>query len=127
VTAYTDQAFMFSIKDAAFITKVVGVTYTPNYPRWVEILMSWCGDREREQIAGVLIRNPSNPHDENAIEVHVPALESCVGFLPTRLAAYIAPKLDEGWRPIVEVWAVRNLVDPEYPGVRAKIRLVSPP
>ncbi|MBV9332382.1 MAG: DEAD/DEAH box helicase [Candidatus Eremiobacteraeota bacterium] len=43
-----------------------------------------------------LLRQPNNPHDANAIAVHYGDLQ--LGFFNKRLAAHIAPRLDEGVR-----------------------------
>lgn len=55
-----------------------------------------------------LRRNPDNPHDPNAIEVHVDGV--MVGHIPAHLAARLAPDLDTGfaWHAAVE-WAGGNL------------------
>lgn len=79
------------------------------------------GEPEPEKLAGVLIRDPSNLFDANAIEVHVPMLECRVGFIPAKLARDVAPQLDAGERFIVQTWAVPNIEHEELPGVRVML------
>jgi hypothetical protein len=152
VTPYTDAAWRRHVR--GYVSKVVGVTKEPGYPGFCDVLMKsqassfvHIGERwldrhdpdsvywsvmqrvwhpDYEQLAGILIRDPRNPHDTNAIEVHVPLLECRVGFLPAQLAAIIAPELDAGdVRYTVDVWAVPNLIKPEFPGVRCLLTLVT--
>jgi hypothetical protein len=86
--------------DAEFHVKVVGVSFVPAYPGnlWmVHDMMSQEGSHA-EPIKVVLIRNPQNKFDANAIEVHVPSLgeDGMVGHLMAPLAARIAPEMDSG-------------------------------
>lgn len=55
------------------------------------------GPNEAEPLPVVLIRNPTNPHDSNAIEVHVPAIGQMIGHVDRGLAATLAPMMDAGW------------------------------
>ena len=61
-----------------------------------------------------LFRNPDNPYDANAIEVHAPFLgrKSMLGHVPADLAARLAPSLDRGdeW----SAWLETVLVDPAH-------------
>lgn len=86
--------------DVHFDVKVVGVTFLGGYPdtfHQIAEIMNQEGSHA-EPVKVVLIRNPENEHDGNAIEVHVPALgqEGMVGHLPKQLAARIAPEMDSG-------------------------------
>lgn len=79
---------------------VVGVSFTPHYPNnllMLEEALMEAGMRG-EQLACIIIRNPDNPHDPNACEVHVPALgpDGFVGFITAPLAARLAPAIDAG-------------------------------
>eukprot|EP00752_Nemacystus_decipiens_P016654 g14894.t1 len=47
-----------------------------------------------ERPVAILVRAPDNPHDPNAVEVHVPALGRQVGHLSREHAAIVAPLLD---------------------------------
>lgn len=109
-------------------TKVVGVTFVDGYPdnlyRLQEIAAEnylsapgSFGNNERpEGLPVVLIRNPENAYDANAIEVHVPALgrsNGMIGHVPRDLAARLAPLIDGGeeWQAAI----VAVLVSPENP------------
>jgi hypothetical protein len=108
-------------------TRVVGVTFVPGYPDNLYRLQEVAAERylsapgtfgatERpEGLPVVLIRNPDNAYDANAIEVHVPALSrhGMIGHLPRELAERLAPKLDAGEDWLAEIVAV--LVSPENP------------
>jgi hypothetical protein len=50
-----------------------------------------------------LRRDPDNPHDRNAIQVHPDAGGAQVGWVPRELAAELAPELDAGraWSAVV--------------------------
>ena len=48
-----------------------------------------------EPLSIVLVRNPANEHDTNAVEVHQPAV-GMLGHLPRDIAARVAPWLDAG-------------------------------
>lgn len=81
--------------------------------------------RGGEPLAAVLIRNPANRFDTNAIEVHAPFLGEMVGHLPAPIAAMLAQRMDAG-----ETWAgtfsgVRISADnPDNPGVDVHVRLI---
>ena len=81
-----------------------------------------------EPIPVVLQRNPENEYDENAIEVHVPALGrvGMIGHVPATLAAKLAPSVDRGDEWIAVLTNV--LIDPEHedkPGALVTIECVS--
>lgn len=79
---------------------VVGVSFTPHYPENLlsleEALMM--AELKGERLACIIVRNPDNPHDSNACEVHVPALgvRGFVGYVTAPLAARLAPTIDAG-------------------------------
>lgn len=65
----------------------------------------------------VLIRDPDNEHDPNAVEIHAPALGrgdiAFIGFVPAWLAEKLAPTIDRG-----DVWEARLdrvLISPDHP------------
>lgn len=110
-----------------FTVKVVGVSFRPAYP---DNLYALDEAFERsvldndEPLAAVLIREPDNEHDPNAIAVHVPALGDewgHIGYLMRPVAERLAPALDSG-----ETWqgeVVSVLIDPDYldrPGISIK-------
>ena len=43
-----------------------------------------------------LMREPGNPHDENAIQVIEPNTQMFIGYVAKEVAADLAPELDEG-------------------------------
>lgn len=71
----------------SYATKVVGVKYVPGYPDTILKMV--------HQVA-YLKRNPANPYDTNAIEVHVEPYPGMIGHLPAPDAAWLAPALDAG-------------------------------
>lgn len=99
------------------IVKVVGVTFTKTYPanllRLAEVDAQHRANQEHLTV--VLVRNPDNFYDQNAVEVHVPALGdmAMIGHIPATVAARLAPRLDAGDKFLAEVRWVR--VDPEHP------------
>jgi len=110
---------------SSFKTKVVGVTYVPGYPGNLFTLNDIAASRylgefsdsthEPEPIPALLIRNPANEFDANAIEVHVPSMgdQAMIGHVPAALAARLAPLLDDG-----EKWGafIYNVdIDPNHP------------
>jgi hypothetical protein len=102
-----------------FSTKVVGVTFTDGYPDNLRALREVMeGD---EPLVAILIRNPDNAHDKNAIQVHVPALgdeNGMIGHLTGPIAARMAPEMDDGERWAGEIESV--LISPGHedrPGI----------
>jgi len=105
-----------------FSAKVVGVTFVPAYPdNLLDLeLADSRAQLDGEHLAVVLIRNPDNEYDSNAIEVHVPALgdNGMVGHLTRPIAARMAPEMDKGILWSAEVESV--LIDPDHldrPGI----------
>jgi hypothetical protein len=108
--------------------RVVGVTFVPSYPdnllALARVLAQAEADGSQEGVAVVLIRNPNNEHDPNAIEVHVPALGQ-IGHVPRELAAEMAPRLDAGEKVIAAVVSVRIQEGHEdRPGVIVRHRFI---
>lgn len=121
-----------------FSTRVVGLTFVPGYPNNVYRLTNIAAERfltapgdfmdyeggDPEALPVVLIRNPANEHDANAIEVHVPALgdHGMIGHLPRNVSSRLAPLIDSGekWRAEITQVAI-NADHPDNPGVIVKI------
>jgi hypothetical protein len=63
-----------------------------------------------------LRRDPDNPHDPNAIQVHPLDGGDQVGWVPRELAAELAPQLDAGrpWSAVVLREQRRSPRDPRY-------------
>jgi hypothetical protein len=106
-----------------FEVKVVGVSFVPAYPDNLWALQGVADEAslKQEPLAAILIRNPDNPYDANAIEVHVPALGdewAFIGHIVAPVAARLAPELDSG-----VIWAaevVDVLINSEHmdrPGI----------
>src|SRR5690606_12439273 len=114
-----------------FATKVVGVSFVPGYPNnvirlqeeaWLRYIYS--STDEMEPLPALLVRNPDNEHDPNAIEVHVPLMgsESMVGHLPRNVSSRLAPLMDadEPWEVEVTMVAV-HADNPHNPGIHLRI------
>jgi len=106
---------------ATFTVKVVGVTFVPAYPRNLYALQSVYDQGPRhESLVAILVRNPANEHDANAIEVHVPALGdyAMIGHVPARIAERLAPEMDGGqpWSALVESVLI-DLEHMDRPGI----------
>lgn len=104
------------------IVKVVGCSFVETYPGNLLRLAELDGQArlKGEQLAVVLVRNPDNFHDANAVEVHVPALGemAMIGHVPRGDAARLAPRLDAGERFLAEVrWVRLDPEHPEHPGI----------
>lgn len=91
-----------SIKDYA--TKVVGVKFVDGYPATIHNMV---------HKVVYLQRNPANPHDANAIEVHVEPYPGMIGHLPKEDAVWLAPALDAGvgWY-IAEIEVIPHAINP---------------
>lgn len=77
-----------------------------------------------EPLACVLVRDPANEYDPNAIEIHVPGEAGHVGYVPADLAARIAPLLDADVK--LQSWAIAVRVHPDapdHPGLTVGIQL----
>jgi hypothetical protein len=88
---------------------VAGESFRPGYPdnllRLADVLDNMEGP---EWVGAVLVRDPKNEYDRNAIEVHVTGGDiGHVGFVPGPLAAILAPILDSGRRLTCNATEVR--------------------
>lgn len=107
---------------------MVGVTFVEGYPGNLR-------EAERAQMfEGVvpvaLVREPGNPADPNAVEVHVllhgRKVARKVGHVPAPLAARMAPELDAGTVWLGEVEDVYG-ASMERPGLKVRVRRVQLP
>jgi hypothetical protein len=111
---------------------VVGVTFVAAYPNNLHMLRKIhedaVTDLHGEQLAVVLVRNPANRFDKNAIEVHVPALGTdmaMIGHVPRDIAARLAPLLDQGVRFHTHISDVRiNPAHMDRPGIDIAVQRV---
>lgn len=106
-----------------FSLRVVGVTFAPDYPENLLDLYEIQKRKERrgaELPALVLIREPDNRYDPNAIAVHAPSI-GMLGHLPRGTAERMAPEIDAGTE-----WAARlvgvavHQDNPEQPGLEIR-------
>lgn len=97
----------------SILTQVAGVTFCDGYPDNLHRLHALIAEHGRpdEGITAVLIRDPENDYDTNAVQVHVPAIGR-IGSLPRTLAARVAPSMDGGNPWTAEVTRVR--IDPDH-------------
>lgn len=100
-----------------FITKVVGVSFTPNYP---ENIWSISKDPTMMKSFCSLEREPENEHDANSIRVDING--ETVGRIPRLIAAIIAPRIDSGeiWRAQVSGIVV-SPANANQPGLKIKM------
>lgn len=113
-----------------FALKVVGVSFVDAYPDnlWALSRTQLEAETTGEPLAAVLVRNPDNPHDSNAIEVHVPALGerwAMIGHINAVNAARMAPEIDAGAVWAAEVESV-NIVEAhiDRPGIAIRCRRI---
>lgn len=117
-----------------FKVKVVGLSFVDGYPENVYLLNDIAGSEDQQQasamepLPAVLIRNPANAFDANAIEVHIPALgdHAMVGHVPAAVAKRLSPCLDQGevWKSDIYMVAVHP-EHPENPGIHLMIQKIS--
>jgi hypothetical protein len=116
-----------------FTVPIVGVTFQESYPdnvRAAEAALIESDLFHGEKPSAVLIRRPSNAHDPNAVEVHVPSVgteTAMLGHLPAAIARRLAPELDEGVHWLAWVRAVRTHSEHEdRPGIDVECVRVPP-
>lgn len=125
--------------------RVVGLSFRPGYPETVLAVADAIEAARVESVrsagpwddldalpegpTALLVRNPGNEFDANAIEVHLPMLgrRGFIGHVPKELAARWAPKLDAGWTVTATVSAVP--INPDHidrPGLEIAVTLHEP-
>ena len=74
----------------------------------------------------MLVADPDNPADANAVEVHVPSDVGLVGWLPRNLAARLSPCLLDGedWQAAIDHVAVHP-DHPDRPGIGIHVRHIT--
>lgn len=117
-----------------FTCQVAGVTFVPDYPDNLYELQTLFWEKRAltnssdEFPVVVLVRNPANEYDPNAVQIHVPALgnNGFVGHLPRNLAARLAPELDSGveWQGWVTGVAI-NQDHEDRPGLTIELRRIT--
>jgi len=113
------------LPDVPITAKVVGVSFTKGYPENLLALKEHTDGRNlpEEHLACVLVRNPDNVHDANAIQVHSPVPDiGMIGHVNAGMAARLAPELDAGIRWRAELLEV--LIHPDHmdrPGITLRL------
>jgi hypothetical protein len=94
--------------------RAVGVTFMPGYPDTLHRLHELAGDAwaRGESVSCVLLRDPDNAADPNAVQIHVPAIGR-VGMVPAVMAAPLAARMDDGHMFQAEIVGVA--IDPDHP------------
>lgn len=99
-------------------TAIAGVSFRPEYPGNLLALAETQYNDGRptgEGTSGVLIAEPDNEYDPNAVQVHSPSV-GFIGYLPKRMAADAQLKLRQGLRPVCEIEVRVHPDHPERPG-----------
>lgn len=96
------------------VVPVVGVTFVDGYPDNLYALRElWDGlTWQDEPLPVILVRNPDNEHDPNAVEIHVPSVGQ-IGHCSRIIAARLAPSMDDGVE--FQAWVHGIRVDPDHP------------
>jgi hypothetical protein len=95
---------------------VVGLTFVKAYPGNLRTLQRRMDLAHLKCVTGSLVRNPDNPHDHNAVEVHATDM-GMIGHLPADLAIDVAPLLDtEAMLRDVEIEVRISPDHPDRPG-----------
>lgn len=108
------------IPDGVEILPVVGLTFVPGYPENILNIRTVLAYEDKAPSVK-LIRNPQNPYDANAIEVHF--IGAMVGHLSKDVAARLAPLMDAGREFDANIYQVRVSPDnPKNPGLDVVVR-----
>lgn len=97
------------------ILRVAGVSFLPNYPDCLHRLRHHVDDAVTagEPLPIMLIREPNNEHDSNAIAVHLPMAGHSLGHIPRAIAKRLAVRMDSGETYAGELIDVP--IDPQHP------------
>lgn len=100
-----------------FITKVVGVSFSKNYPNNIYAIAK---DVLAMNTACALVREPDNEHDSNSIRVDFNGAP--IGRIPRLIAMILAPKIDGGekWFAAVHSIVVSN-ENVNQPGLKINV------
>jgi len=113
-----------------FDMAVVGVSFTPYYPHnlWELETQAFDAEAKGEKLAAIIVRDPNNPYDANACQVHVPALGEAgfIGYITKPVAARLAPTIDNGvvWDGHVSYLKI-NPDHPERPGIEITLEAIN--
>jgi hypothetical protein len=94
---------------------VAGVTFIEGYLDKLYELRTLLDEDQSQGDEGpavVLVPNPDNPYDANAVEVHVAPI-GMIGHLPRALAATVSPEIRLGWPYLSYVRDV--VIHPDHP------------
>ena len=84
-----------------FETKVVGVTKTNSDGTNRQDILSWCAKGVVD-----LVREPSNPFDENAIKVVTREEGEQIGYIERNLAKELTEKMNNGYEVMGRITAI---------------------
>lgn len=100
-----------------FVTKVVGVTFSENYPDNIYALAQ---DMALMDTSCDLVREPQNEHDANSIRVEVKG--KTIGHIPRIIALVLAGKIDAGekWRASLHAIVISN-ENASQPGLKINV------
>lgn len=100
-----------------FVTKVVGVTFSDNYP---SNIFSLAQDIAMMDASCDLVREPENEHDTNSIRVDIKG--QTIGRIPRIIALVLAGKIDAGekWRASVHSIVVSR-ENASQPGLKINV------
>lgn len=100
-----------------FVTKIVGVSFFPEYPHNIFALANQIGSHG---VYCELTREPNNPHDSNSICVDVNG--KTIGRLPRLISMILAQKIDAGEVWFAEVGSIIVSVEnANQPGIKLKV------
>jgi hypothetical protein len=92
-----------------------GDAYPANVYEIERLIVQQLLGHHEEGLAAVLIPEPDNAYDANAMQVHVPAIDQMVGYVPRQIAARMQIMLRDGYVPRdCMVYATR--IHPDHPG-----------
>lgn len=97
-----------TVSDRSIIAKVVGVTKNNDNGQPIQYILSSLS----EDSDFMLVREPNNPYDTNAIKVI--ADYQHIGYVKAELAQQLAPIMDKGNNPKVELLGVTGGGDKNY-------------
>lgn len=95
MSAKPHKKIHYGTKDHTLKCAVVGINYRVPVQEQYELA-------EKVPLFALLVREPNNMYDENAIQVRISG-ETHLGYVPRDMAAALAPKLDSGDIQIVSV------------------------
>lgn len=101
--------------------RLVGVTFAAGYPNTVAAVADAVTSGP---VHALLVRDPDNAHDPNAVAVWCPTAGGHIGHMPRALAARVAAAIDGGARYDAEITELVEHPDhPHNPGIEVRIAM----